>query len=521
MRMREASDEEVNPYEIDVSIGTYTEKSLDSDPFAVTGDDAKSVEGLSAALKRKVSRMNKAYTGDGDAKSKKNEYEDVTVYNIVGAVQPPYNLDYLAKLYEVSSPHYAAVRIKTANIVGLGYDFVESHATREKMASIGDKKRKEAARRRLQRHKSELYAWLDDCNDEDTFEETLQKVWIDYEATGNGYIEIGRKTTGEIGYIGHIPSTTIRVRRNRDGFVQMISNKAVFFRNFGDSKTTDPVGNDPRPNEIIHIKKYSPTTGFYGIPDIIAAKAAVAGNEFAARFNLDYFENKAVPRYVIVVKGATLSVSAERNLHEFFQTGLKGKHHRTLVVPLPADEENRKVDFKMEPVEAGTQDSSFVNYRKGNHSDIFLAHRLPPSKAGFSEGVSLAAARDADKSFKEQVSRPEQRILEKKVNRIVKEKTDAFYLKLNELSLTDEDTQSKIDERYLRMKTVVPNEIRARWGKEPIEGGDEPVDLKPQQAAEARAQAGNSRRRDQERENNATDNDATGRNEQGAGRIAG
>ncbi len=67
-----------------------------------------------------------------------------------------------------------------------------------------------------------------------------------------------------------------------------------------------------------NIKKYTPNNSFYGVPDVIPAKTALAGDEFASRFNLDYFENKAVPRYIITVKGATLSRDAERKLLEFF-----------------------------------------------------------------------------------------------------------------------------------------------------------------------------------------------------------
>src|SRR5690606_17436203 len=133
-------------------------------------------------------------------------------------------------------------------------------------------------------------------------------------------------------------------------------------------------------------------------------------------------------------------------------------------VPLPAEDKDRKVSFEMKPVEAGVQDASFVNYKKMNLNYILMAHRVPISKVGLAEGVSLAVARDADKTFKEQVCRPEQRIVERKLNKIFSEVTNLFDFKLNELTLTDEDTQSKIDERYLRMKVVVPNEIRARWG---------------------------------------------------------
>jgi lipopolysaccharide export system protein LptA len=106
---------------------------------------------------------------------------------------------------------------------------------------------------------------------------------------------------------------------------------------------------------------------------------------------------------------------------------------------------------------------------------------------------------------------------EKKLNRIIEEKTDTLILKFNELSLTDEDTQSKIDERYLRMQVITPNEVRIRKGMIPVDGGDEMVELKPQQQAEARSQAGNTRARSQERQNNSPDISGEGRNAKGDG----
>jgi HK97 family phage portal protein len=305
----------------------------------------------------------------------------------------------------------------------------------------------------------------------------------------------------------------------RDGFIQLLYGKAVFFRNFGDQETPNPIaGGLDRPNEIIHVKKYTPQNNYYGIPDIVAAANSMAGNEFAGKYNLDYFENKAVPRYIITVKGAKLSTESERKLLEFFQVGLKGKNHRSLYIPLPPDSPDSKVEFKMEPVEAGTQDSSFNTYRKMNRDEILMAHRTPINKIGTPEGINLAAARDADKTFKEQVCRPAQENLEKKLNRIISEMTDALEIKFNELSLTDEDTQSKIDERYLRMQVITPNEVRIRKGMVPLDSGDEVVVLKPQQQAEIRSQAGQTRTRDSERAANSPDISGEGRNAQGDGR---
>lgn len=496
--------------------------SQTNDEFNVENEDILKIHGMGPAFRRKVSRdLQKRFQGIDGTKTQQNLLQQaITGYAMFDLIQPAYNMEYLARIYELSPYNYAAINAKVANIVGLGFNFTETRKTNEALDSISDEKSLDRARRKLNRLRQDLEGWLEDCNEEETFTETMIKVWTDYEATGNGFLEIGRTSAGKIGYIGHIPSKTMRVRRLRDGFIQLLYGKAVFFRNYGDQETPNPIsGGEDRPNEIIHFKKYTPMNNYYGIPDIIAAQNAMAGNEFSGRYNLDYFENKAVPRYLITVKGAKLSPESERKLLEFFQVGLKGKNHRSLYVPLPADSPDQKVEFKMEAIEAGTQDSSFNNYRKMNRDEILLAHRTPINKIGIPEGVKLAAARDADKTFREQVCRPAQDILEKKLNRVIAEMTDALEIKFNELTLTDEDTMSKIDERYLRMQVITPNEVRIRRGMVPIDGGDEVVELKPQQAAEQTAQAMNSRQRTQERSANSPDISGEARQPQGEGRV--
>ena len=490
------------------------------DPFSMGLEDLKKVRGLGSAFKRRINReFSKAFTGVEETGTQQNLLaQAISGYAMFDLIEPPYNLEYLSKVYEISTYNYAAINAKVANIVGLGYDFVETKKTNDAFDSITDDKQLERARRKLNKLRQDLHAWLDSTNDEDTFTQTLIKVYTDLEATGNGYIEVGRTVGGNIGYIGHIPAKTMRVRRLRDGFVQLLYGKAVYFNNFGDKETENPIaGQEDRPNEIIHLKKYTPMNNYYGTPDIVAAQVALAGNELSGRYNLDYFENKAVPRYIITVKGAKLSPESERKLLEFFQVGLKGKNHRSLYVPLPADSADSKVEFKMEPIEAGNQEGSFEKYRKSNRDEILLAHRVPINKIGTPEGVNLAVARDADKTFKEQVCRPAQMILEKKINLIFDEKTDALLLKFNELTLTDEDTQSKIDERYLRMQVITPNEVRIRKGMIPLDGGDDMVELKPQQAADQRATAGKTRARDSERSADSPDISGEGRNAKGDG----
>jgi hypothetical protein len=67
------------------------------------------------------------------------------------------------------------------------------------------------------------------------------------------------------------------------------------------------------------------------------------------------------------------------------------------------------------------------------------------------------------------------------------------------------------------MQVITPNEVRLRMGKIPMDGGDEVVELKPQQQAEIRSQAGNTRTRSQERQNNSPDISGEARNPKGDG----
>src|SRR6266542_1960641 len=109
-----------------------TKDTLGADPFAKSAEEIRDFAGLSPSFKRGMSyQMKKVRQNfEGTARTKQIEVDEISGYNLFGAVMPPYNLDYLAKLYEKSAPHYAASNAKVSNIVGLGYKFVETSATK-------------------------------------------------------------------------------------------------------------------------------------------------------------------------------------------------------------------------------------------------------------------------------------------------------------------------------------------------------------------------------------------------------
>lgn len=444
-----------------------------NDPFM-----SVSLSKQSKKIKSRYYRLRKKFESvDGEVGRKYKDPNEIYGYGLFDAVEPPYNLESLATLYEENSTLNAAVNARTMNTVGLGYKWIQSRKAQQKIEkATGKPDSLERIRKELAKEEDKLEDIFESFNQEDAFTEVLIKIWLDVMITGNGYMEIGRKRNGTIGYVGHIPSPLIRVRRKRDGFVQLYNgtSQATFFRHYGDTTTKDPVGDDPNPNEIIHFKQYSPTNNYYGVPSAISALQAIIGDKFAKDYNIDYFENKAIPRYAVILKGAKISNKSKQEIVNYFRNEVKGKNHGTLIIPLPASfGVGNDVDLKFEKLEDGVQDASFDKYRKANRDEIVIATRVPASKIGITENANLAVSRDADKTFKIQVVGPDQKMVEKRVNRIVKEFSDLLLFEFETLDIIDDDLRSRIYDRYLRLEVMTPNEVRGKLGLPLMEGGDD------------------------------------------------
>ncbi len=443
------------------------------DPFSRVNRSDK----LPRKFQQKINRLEKRLEGTDGAKSKYVDPELVTGYSLFNVVVPPYDLDALALLYDESYILRAVVDARTMNTVGLGMHWVPTtKATKQIEKASVDEEKAAALRTKHQKEKDKLTELFENFNEEETIIETLIKVWIDLLTLGNAYLEVGRTVGGKVGYVGHIPANLVRVRRPRDGFVQQANHEYVFFRNFGDKTTVDPINGDPNPNEILHFKLYSPTNNWYGVPPSVSALSAIVGDKFAKEFNIDYFENKAIPRYAIILKGVKLSAKSKTELINYFRNEVKGKNHGTLVIPLPATIGNQsEADVKFEALENDVQEASFDKYRKSNRDEVVTVYRTPPTKVAIFENANLAVSRDADKTFKSQVIGPDQKTAENRLNRIVKEFTDLFLVEFEQFDLIDDDTRSRINDRYLRTQVKTPNEVRQDIGVQPIPGGDQPL----------------------------------------------
>lgn len=370
--------------------------------------------------------------------------------------EPPYDVDALAELYETNATHKACTDAKVTNIVGLGYRFVE----RVKDPDPSELERLE---------------WLfTRCNPDMTFTDIMRHVWTDVEALGNGYLEVTRDAAGEVDGFYHMPGTTVRVKADRSGSVQIREGKKRHFKRLGDTEPKRDPETGEIQNEVMQFRKYTPQSSFYGVPDIVAALSAAVGDKAAREYNIDFFEHNAVPRMAVIVEGTQVSDEVMAAIRQFMETEIKGKPHKTLVLDVPG--ENVKV--RLEPLgQLGGEDAAFLAYRKANRDEIMMVHRVPPSKITVVENANLANSRDQDKTFREQVVRPEQRRIEHQINHMVRDELaiDAWEFCFVEMDIGEAREEAELARTYASIGAWTVNEVRVRQGMAPIPGGDRAV----------------------------------------------
>ena len=179
------------------------------DPFNKTWNDLKDFSGTNLNFKRKASRMaskvdtlSSGYLNSANANSSGVDGTGTkgtnpgTVYRngygLFDVITPPYNMYELANFYDTSFANHAAIDAKVENVVGLGYRFDLSDRTALRLETGQDQEASDRARNRIERMKIELRDWMESLNDDDSFTKIMEKVYTDLQATGNGFIEVGR-----------------------------------------------------------------------------------------------------------------------------------------------------------------------------------------------------------------------------------------------------------------------------------------------------------------------------------------
>lgn len=357
---------------------------------------------------------------------------DRIVKTAEGAIARPFDPNDLKASLDASVWHNRAIQVKATNMVGLGFT-VEAKDSDEPMED--DKL-------------FAKYPWLGQSNPDESFLEVAIEMAMDRETIGDGWWEIVRDIAGNVAEIFHVVGETVWLRKGKgtdiEGYLQRINASFKRFRRFGDTDLSNGKG------ELLRFKNPMIGNAYYGTPDWIPALRAISLSLSAHDYNYAFFQNSAIPAWLMLVKGGTLSAETDADVAKFFTQNFQGasEAHRLLKLEV----ENKDVDIQMERITAEIEDMSFSDLSDSTRDEIVSAHGTPPPILGISTPNKLGGGGELKTSlkiFKEVTIRPKQKLTEDRINNSLM--LDGDKLKFNELDTAEEastvadDTETALD----------------------------------------------------------------------------
>ncbi len=290
--------------------------------------------------------------------------EETALLGEQGCVVPPVDYSFLAEILHENSWHERCLKVKSRVVAGLGYSLKNEKVPNE-IAEIIKKPSKGIG-----------------------FVTMLNNLELDFQIFGNAYIEVVR-IGNNVEALYHMPARDIRIKADRSGYVQIpngIMSKSVEFKNFG--------AKDDKRNihELIHLKNYSPSSSYYGLPDYLGCVPAITTLTLIAEYNIRYFANGCMADLAIIVEGGDLDEETENKIIEKLKTDITGliNSHRTLFLSV----NNKEVKIRIEKLN-DVKDGSFKILKDSSRDEIVSAHGVPPRLAGIVVNGSLGGTNES------------------------------------------------------------------------------------------------------------------------------
>jgi PBSX family phage portal protein len=392
----------------------------------------------------------------------------------VAIQRPPYSMEQLVLLAESHPPHSASLEQKAMDVIANGPKLVPEHESAPP------------------EQEADIYNWLDEITEQQTFIELLNAVWLDYETVGWGMFEAARDINGVVQRLYHVPAHTVRAHRNGMFYVQIRNTRQVWFKRWGvDVSTGQPLrdvavlssngrtappgtGFDKLANEMLVFVKTSRRNSWYGIPGYISGVGYITLAIAARDYNIKFFSNAREPRYIFVVSGLTGKDAEIETFMDEFEEQLKVQHkdpHRNLMVPLSGT-----AQFKVERLTAVQNDMHFTKLMDVTDARILEAHRMPPDRLGTVQrgmlGGNVSVA--INRIYKNAVVTPAQSILCDRLGRFIRteyararrinEETVAWRVEFEAPDVSDETADIANAVNLVRTNMVTLNEGREKLG---------------------------------------------------------
>lgn len=293
----------------------------------------------------------------------------------------------------------------------------------------------------------------------------LRRVYRDLEIFGDGYLYVVPDRRRRPVKLKRIAPWTMNIKAKSNGdvieYVQKdpsdSTSKAVSFR----------------PHEILHFRYDNPIDDLYGLSPLESLKADITADLYAATYNMNFFKNGAATGIIMVVKDASVD-EMERN-KQWLLDEYVGQDNQHKPIILAGDVELKHA--VQSHVEMG-----FLAGREDIKKRILYALDVPPAKIGDIDDANRSNSKEQDKSFRAESVKPTQYIVEAVINdqfmQTILGIHDTIFVH-SEADIRDAQEQMDLWDKATKGGILTINEVRAKMGLPPIDGGDIAFILSP------------------------------------------
>ena len=370
----------------------------------------------------------------------------------------PYSVDpgELAVLFDEDPTHRACCMVKTASVQASGYRFAHDS---------GDAKKPSDA----------MVADFERLFEPAGIEEFLTCTETDFGALGNAFIEITRGVSGDVRGLYHVPAYTMwrlapppENTKPRGDYVQIVGGQFVYFREFGTKVEDYQPYKEQRPNEMVHLREYTPSNAWYGMPRIWSALFAALSNRLQHLNTIEFFEDKGISRYMLLMDGAFNMVDPknQEKLTAYLNSLMEVRSNKVILIGSPPETTSHLEELRT--------DLKFDEYdvvRSANRDEICRVHGVPPRIVSIVASGSLGGTGEGETQFdmfKSLVVRPRQRAYERLFNQVFFSQYDrrrsAWSMRFNEIDLTDFQKKAQALSVLVRNAMMTPNQAKSELG---------------------------------------------------------
>jgi capsid portal protein len=347
-----------------------------------------------------------------------------------GIIPHPFNFLALCELRKANEHHSACINAKSRALVGLGHPDADEDTGTHKVDAV-----------------------LNPLCDS-TWQETITDIAEDFEEAGNGYLEVVRRGSDIVG-LYHTPAHRVYpvfeggrdrhfvvesdrmngssfatrfaafgdkddfIRRMRNGRVNNANNTTGFVNGTGIFAQVN-LDEPDEISEIIHIRRPSSLSKWYGYPNWLGAVAAIELNQMLMQYNFDFFLNRGVPEMMLFLLGSGMDKSDFDEISKALKANIgTGNSHKSCVVNLKVDPASFEVQLEKLMGDNGLNDDAFNSMRENIAMGIVSAHGVPPLLAGIQIPGKLGATNELPNAllaFQTLLIGPDQRLLSQKLS---------------------------------------------------------------------------------------------------------